>query len=143
MATKPNILLVDEDLPVRQALERALTAENFQVVFAASMHEAEQRFGEYHIDVLLLGLNSRNESGWDTVQRLTALQPLLPVIITTARPGHQMSANTPAVDAWMEKPLDLPVLIQTLNELASQTPDDRRRVLNERPASVGNPLLRV
>jgi two-component system response regulator MprA len=143
MATKANILLMDEDLPVRQALERALTVENFQVVFAASMHEAEQRFGETHIDVLLLGLNSRNESGWDTVQRLTALQPLLPVIITTARPGHQMSANTLTVDAWMEKPLDLPVLIQTLNELASQTPDDRRRLVNERPASAGNSLLRV
>ena len=140
MPTKPNILLVDEDLPVRQALERALTVENFQVVFAATGHEAVQRFGEYHIDVLLLGLNSRNESGWDTLQRLTALQPLLPVIITTARPGHQMSANTPAVDAWMEKPLDLPVLIQTLNELASQTPDVRRRLVNERPASAGNPL---
>ena len=68
-----NILLVDEDLPVRQALERALTVENFQVVFAATGHEAVQRFG----DVLLLGLNSRNDGGWDTVLRLTALKPLL------------------------------------------------------------------
>ena len=141
MAAKPNILLVDEDLPVRQALERALTVENFQVVFAASGHEAVQRFGEYQIDVLLLGLNSRNESGWDTVKRLIALQPLLPVIITTGRPGHQVSADAPAVDAWMEKPLDLPILIQTINELASQTPDHRRRLVNERPASAGNPLL--
>ena len=142
MTTKPNILLVDEDLPVRQALERALSVENFQVVFAATGHEAVQRFGEYHIDVLLLGLNSR-DGGWDTVLRLTALKPLLPVIITTARPGQPTTENARAVDAWMEKPLDLPVLIQTLNELASQTPDDRRRLVNERPASAGNPLLRV
>jgi DNA-binding response OmpR family regulator len=134
MTTKPNILLVDEDLPVRQALERALSVENFQVVFAACGHEAIQRFGEYHIDVLLFGLNSRNDSGWDTVLRLTALKPLLPVIITTARPGHSTTENARAVDAWMEKPLNLPVLVQTLNELASQTPDVRHRLVNERPS---------
>jgi two-component system response regulator MprA len=143
MTTKPNILLVDEDLPVRQALERALSVENFQVVFAATGHEAVQRFGEYHIDVLLLGLNSRNDGGWDTVLRLTALKPLLPVIITTARPGQPTTENARAVDAWMEKPLNLPVLVQTLNELASQTPDVRRRLVNERPADAGNSFLHL
>ena len=143
MATKANILLVDEDLPVRQALERALSVENFQVVFAATGHEAIRRFGEYHIDVLLLGLNSRNDSGWDTVLRLTALKPLLPVIITAARPGHPMTERARAVDAWMEKPLNLPVLVQTLNELVSQTPDVRRRLVNERPADAGNSFLRL
>ena len=128
---------------MRQALERALTVENFQVIFAACGHEAIRRFGEYHIDVLLLGLNSRNDSGWDTVLRLTALKPLLPVVITAARRGHPTTENARAVDAWMEKPLNLPVLVRTLNELASQTPDVRRRLVNERPASAGNPLLRV
>jgi len=107
MATKPNILTGGRGSPGATTAGARPDSGNFQVVFVLTGHEAVQRFGEYHIDVLLLGLNSRNESGWDTLQRLTALQPLLPVIITTARPGHQMSANTPAVDAWMEKPLDL------------------------------------
>src|SRR5260221_2971824 len=134
MAARANIRLVDEDVPVQQALGRALTLENFQVVCAASAHEAVQRFEEQQIDVLVLGLNQRDDRGWDTLKRLTAIQPLLPVVVTIARPGAQTAAGIRAVDAWMEKPLDLPILIQTLSELASQTPDVRRRVLSERPA---------
>jgi DNA-binding response OmpR family regulator len=138
-----NILLVDEDLPVRQALGRALTVENFHVLCAASGQEALVRFGEYPIDVLLLDLHPRNESGWDTVRRLTALRPLLPVVIITARNGHQTSANARGVDAWMEKPLDLPILIQLLNEFASQTPDVRRRLIRERSVNVEQPVLQL
>jgi len=138
-----NILLVVEDLPVRQALGRALTVENFHVVGAASGQEALLRFREYPIDILLLDLHPTNESGWDTVRRLTAFRPLLPVIIITARNGYQTSANAREIDAWMEKPLDLPVLVQLLSELASQTPDVRRRLIRERSAFVEQPVLQL
>jgi DNA-binding response OmpR family regulator len=136
VARQTHVLLVDEDLPVRQALGRALTVENFHVVSAGSGSEAVQRFGEQSIDVLLLDLNPQSERGWDTLRRLTALQPLLPVIIITARAGQLTSGSTArTVDAWMEKPLDIPVLIQVLNELASQTPDVRHRVVTRRTAN--------
>lgn len=130
-----NVLLVDEDLPVRQALGRALTVENFNVVSAASGHEAVQQFGENPIDVLLLDLNPQNERSWDTLRRLIALKPLLPVIIITARFRQQAAGKAGAVDAWMEKPLDIPILIQVLNELASQPPDVRYRLRSQRTAN--------
>ena len=122
-----NILLIDDDLMVRQALEQALSVENYQVVLAANRHEALHEVGQQPIDVVLLDLNPRNENGWETLQRLNALQPHLPVVAMTARPEHEPKSRTHAVDALLEKPLSLSVLLQVLNELTSQTPTPLRR----------------
>ena len=40
MTKQTNILLIDEDLMVRQALGQALAMENYHVVYAANGHEA-------------------------------------------------------------------------------------------------------
>jgi two-component system response regulator PilR (NtrC family) len=124
---RKNILLVDDDLMVRQALEQALTAENYQVVQAANRHEALHEVGQHSIDIVLLDLTPRAENGWETLQRLTALQPHLPVVAMTARPEHETNSRSHAVDALLEKPLSLSVLLQVLNQLTSQTPTPRRR----------------
>ena len=122
-----NILLIDDDLKVREALEQALTTENYQVVLAANRHEALHEVGQQPIDIVLLDLNPRAENGWETLQRLTALQPHLPVVAMTARPEHEPNSRTHAVDALLEKPLSLSVLLQVLSELTSQTPRALRR----------------
>src|SRR5262245_11462637 len=82
MAQNPHILLVDENTSVREALQRALRSENFQVVSAASGSEALRKFEENQIDAALVDLNlDRHESGWDVFQALTHLAPLLPIIV--------------------------------------------------------------
>jgi CheY-like chemotaxis protein len=127
MIKRTKILLIDDDLMVRQALGQVLTAENYQVVPAANRHEALHEVGQQPIDIVLLDLNPRTESGWETLQRLTALQPHLPVVAMTARPEHESnSSRAQAVHALLEKPLSLSILLQVLNELASQTPTPRR-----------------
>ncbi len=121
-----NILLIEEDLMVRQALGQALTVENYQVFQAANRHEALHEVGQQPIDIVLLDLNPRTESGWETLQRITALQPHLPVVAMTARLEHESDSRSRAVDALLEKPLNLSVLLQVLNKLTSQTPTLRR-----------------
>src|SRR5438093_9556212 len=119
MARQTNILLIDEDTTVRQALGQVLTVENYRVVPAANRQEALREFGQNQIDIVLLDLNPRHENGWETLQRLIALQPHLPVIAMTARLELQEPCSAHGVDVLMEKPLNLAVLIQTLNELSS------------------------
>jgi DNA-binding response OmpR family regulator len=121
------ILLIDDDLMVRQALEHVLAVENYQVVPAANRQEALQEFGKRQIDIVVIDVNPRHENGWETVQRITSLEPRVPVVGMTARAEQQeFTSSADAVDALMDKPLDVPVLIQTLNELLSQTPKSRR-----------------
>jgi len=118
--TKPkSILLIEDDLMVRQALGQALTVENYHVVPAANREEALREIRLHSIDIVLLDLNPRSENGRETLQRLTALQPFLPVVAMTARP-EQENSNAHAVDVLVEKPLNLPVLLHALKELVSQ-----------------------
>lgn len=121
---------------VRQALGQALAAENFEVVLAANRHDALREVGQQPIDIVLLDLNPRTENGWETLQRLTALQPHLPVVAMTARPEHEPNSRAQAVDALLEKPLNLSVLLQVLNELVTQTPTPRRAEAT--PATASN-----
>jgi DNA-binding NtrC family response regulator len=119
MAKRLNILLVDDDLSVRQSLARALTSENFHVVSVAGSQDAIRSAGEIAIDVVLLDLNLGDESGWDTYEQLRRLRPLLTFVIMSARTAPAAPAQYEGVRAFMEKPLDLPLLFQTLNQLAA------------------------
>jgi two-component system response regulator FlrC len=123
MTKRTNILLVDDDDGVREALSKALTFENYSVVPAANQEQALCEFQKQPIDVLLLDLNPPGESPWETVQQLISLQPSLPVIAMTARAEQQPLAfsNTQRVDVLMAKPLNLPVLIKTLDSLVTKS----------------------
>ena len=120
MTKLKNILLIEDDPMVSQALGQALAVENYHVVPAANRCEALREVGQRQIDIVLLDLNPRGENGWETFQHLTALQPNLPVVAMTARP-EQANSKTQRVDVLLEKPIDLEVLIRTLNKLYSQT----------------------
>jgi DNA-binding response OmpR family regulator len=120
-----NILLIEDDGMVRHALGQALTVENYRVVAARNHQEALSEFqsqpADQPIDVVLLDLNPPNENPWETVECLTALQPDLPVVAMTARVEEQVSvSHAISLDALMEKPLDLPLLMATLTQLTSK-----------------------
>jgi CheY-like chemotaxis protein len=83
--------------------------------------------GQGDIDIVLLDLNPRNEDGWDTLQCLAALRPNLPIVAMTARQEYlEPNSSAHRVDVLLEKPLNLSVLIHTLQQLASPTPNTRR-----------------
>jgi DNA-binding response OmpR family regulator len=114
-----SILLVDDDGAVRQALGEALTSENYRVFSAANRTEALHELRQQPIDALLLDLDPQTEDGWETVGRLNALWPALPIVAMTAR-GEQKKVSGPRpVRALLEKPLDLPILIRLLRKLTS------------------------
>jgi len=125
-----NILLVEGDFMVRQALGQALSVENYRVVSVRNQQEAIKEFSnqalDQPIDIVLLDLNPRNESAVETIRHLTALQPDLPVVAMTAR-LEQYDSSCPdlSVDAVVEKPLDIVSLMQTLSDLTSPTSDLR------------------
>ena len=120
MPEKTHVLLVDDDVVVRQSLEQALSVENFLVVSAASAGEALREFGAKKIDIVLLDLNLGTESGWDTLQTLKKLRPRVPVIIMTAHAENPAKASKNRPEAFMEKPLDLAALFCKLKDLVAQ-----------------------
>src|SRR5690242_7226959 len=78
---KPRVLLVDDDFSVRQAVGLALQSEDFEVVTAWNGREAVEKYFNGHIDLVLLDLNMPISNGWDTFERLTALNPYLAIVL--------------------------------------------------------------
>jgi len=141
VAQRTNVLLVDDDLTVRQSLEQVLTLENFRVVPVSNGHDALREFGETRIDIVLLDLNLGEESGWDTFDKLKRIRPYLPVIIMTGSPEHCPKQAADRAEAFMEKPLDLTMLFRKLADLTAKAAE--RSSLNTPPPEVDTSALSV
>jgi CheY-like chemotaxis protein len=83
---------------------------------------------------VLLDLNMPVKNGWDTFERLTAENPLLAVIIITARSNQFFTALSAGVGALLEKPLDFPKLLETIAKLIAEPANTRLARLVGQPA---------
>ncbi|HXI51412.1 MAG TPA: response regulator [Candidatus Saccharimonadales bacterium] len=117
---RKRILLADDDDSVRGSLRQALEMEGFTVLPARNGTEALALAAASQMDLALLDLNMPVLNGWDTFEQLSREHPLLPVIIVTARPNQLFPALGAGVGALLEKPVDIPFLVQTMNRLLSE-----------------------
>ena len=121
-----RVLLVDDDLSVIAALSGVLLEEGYGVITASNGHEAMEQFQAFpSVDIVLLDLCMPVKGGWDTFERLTAINPLLPIIVITARSDQYAMADGAGVAALMEKPLDIPVLLETMQRILAESPNTR------------------
>jgi len=127
-----RILLVDDERSIRESLSKILGAENYEVVLAENGQEAIEKYGAGRIDLLILDLNMPLKSAWATLERLVAIHPLLPVVIITGRSNQRAIAETAGADVLMEKPLDVPLLLQTIRGLLDEPMESRVRRANNR-----------
>ncbi len=131
-----RILLVDDDRSIRESLSKILRAENYEVVLGENGQEAIEKHGVERIDLLILDLNMPVQDAWSTsLERLVGINPLLPVVIITGRSNQRGVAESAGADALMEKPLDVPLLLQTIRELLIEPMESRARRTNNRVSS--------
>jgi two-component system, LuxR family, response regulator TtrR len=126
---KKTVLIVDDDDAIRESLRKLLEAEGYQVRLAANGQEGLDKFDPARVDLLLLDLNLPAKSGWDLFERFSFINPLLPIIIITGRDNQYKLAAAAGVGALMEKPLDVPVLLQTIAALLAEPAEIRLRGL--------------
>lgn len=123
---KTKLLLVEDDDSVHCALSEVLQGEGYEVLHAFSPTEAilvTQRDDD--IALVLLDLNLGGESGWDVFERLTAHNPVLPIVIITARSDQRALAEGAGAGALMEKPLNIPRLLELTARLIAEQPEAR------------------
>lgn len=114
------ILIVDDDQNIRDSLAEVLRAENYAVRLAGDGHEAVRQFLLGPPDLILLDLNMPKFDGWQAFQIIAELYPYVAVIVITARPHQGARAAAAGIDLVMEKPLDIPLLIENVRKLLAQ-----------------------
>lgn len=124
-----RILLADDDPGVRELLGRVLEYEHYGVTYAKTGREAAAKFASDPPDLVLLDLNMPDKDGWESFGMMCNEHPFIPVIVITARPDQLQHAQNLGVDALMEKPLDLAVLLMAIRNLLAETELERTRRL--------------
>jgi len=133
-STKSSILIVDDELVIREVLERILSAGGYDLAFASSGAEALAKAAELTPDLILLDVMMPVMDGFEACRRLRA-DPLLaevPVIMVTALDDRdsRLRGIEAGADDFIAKPFDkmeLQVRVRAITKL-----DRYRRLLSER-----------
>ena len=125
-ALPKRVLIADDDSVVRGSLAAVLESEGYLVDEARNGVEAVSRAIEHSPDLVLLDLNMPHWDGWTAFSQLDRVTPLLPIVVITARPNQYEKAVRLGVDAFMEKPLNIPILVHAIKRLTSE--DETRHV---------------
>jgi two-component system KDP operon response regulator KdpE len=108
-----KILLVDDDLPLLEALAAGLQHEwqDSDIVTATDGHAALERFYNDEPDVVVLDLVIPEKSGFEVLQEIRRVSDV-PVVIFTARDGEidQVRGLELGADRYLTKPISQPLL---------------------------------
>jgi len=120
----PRVLLADDDSAVRDSLALVLQSEGYEVIQARDGKEAVRFFEQYPPDLILLDLNMPRQNGWSAFEAMESVRPLVPCIVITAKPHQRDCAQGHGIDALMEKPLDIPQLLDLMRQLLEESQDE-------------------
>ncbi|MEO8224080.1 MAG: ATP-binding protein [Gammaproteobacteria bacterium] len=119
---KPGILIIEDDAPVRDALQLVLGLEGYPVHAAESAAAAEDLFGRHGADIDLVVSDYQLGDGRNGLELLEKLRARagrdLPAVILSGDMSPALAAiGTFARVALLRKPVDAPRLVALLEEL--------------------------
>jgi two-component system, OmpR family, response regulator PrrA len=123
--SQPNVLVVDDDPAIREALDRALRLEGFGVSTRGDGSAALATLEEESPDVMVLDVMMPGLSGVEVIRRLRAGGHELPVCVLSARDelADRVAGLRAGADDYLVKPFELEELVARLHALLRRRPD--------------------
>jgi DNA-binding response OmpR family regulator len=111
-----KILVVDDDQEVRMATRDFLTSKGHDVTLAEDGVQALKLLATVKPDVVLLDVAMPEMDGMETLRRIVASYPNLPVIMVTANADIEITSKVLQLGAadYVPKPFDLDYLNQAI-----------------------------
>jgi two-component system KDP operon response regulator KdpE len=108
-----RILIVDDESAIRRALRPPLVELGFQVAEASRGEEALQALRGSTFDAVLLDVNMPGIGGVETLRRIRAMAPRLPILMLTVRDKEEekVEALDLGADDYVTKPFSTRELV--------------------------------
>ncbi|MGH9225690.1 MAG: response regulator transcription factor [Acidimicrobiales bacterium] len=118
-----RLLVVEDDQGVRQALERALSFEGYDIVIASDGAEAEAAAWDATFDGIVLDVLMPRVDGLTVCRRLRARGDRTPVLMLTARSevSDRVAGLDAGADDYLVKPFALDELLARVRALLRRT----------------------
>ena len=125
-----HVMVVDDEVDILTCLDEALTAEGYRVTGVASGAEALDLLAAEVPDLIILDLRMPEISGIEVLKELRAKHPQLPIVVCTGLRGYREDYDvvTSNVAAFLEKPLDIEMVVKTVRELLGPASPPQRPV---------------
>ncbi len=114
----PEVLLVDDELPIVSVLSQSLLARGYNVRTAATGEEALLALAERAPDLVLLDINLPDITGWEVLRRIAAAdRERVPVIVFSASPLSPRRVEEFRPAGVLLKPFPIDALLRLAGEL--------------------------
>ncbi len=125
MTEIPRILIVDDELEIREELAEYLAGKGYRVVVASDGPEGLAKFRTEPCDLAITDLKMPGMAGDEMVRHLRGIAPGLPVVVLT---GHYSTkdvedAKLAGAAAVFNKPIKLRALYEALKTLLADNGD--------------------
>jgi two-component system response regulator MprA len=119
MELGPQVLVVDDDPQLREALTRALELDDYRVSTASNGMKALESVSEQRPDVMVLDVMMPYVGGLDVCRTLRSKKDNLPILVLTARDevGDRVAGLDAGADDYLTKPFALEELRARLRAL--------------------------
>ena len=118
MAVKENILVIDDELGIREGCRRALEPAGFDVTLAATLEEGLNQIQENAYDLILLDVMMPDGRGIDLLEPIHQKDPDSIAIIITGYATVELAIDAIKRGAYdfISKPFDTEILLMAVNQ---------------------------
>jgi two-component system nitrogen regulation response regulator NtrX len=118
-----EILVIDDEAPIRETLKEILEYENFNVTLAEDGQKGYQYIQKNDYDVVLCDVKMPGMDGMEVLERSLALKPELPFVMISGHGNVEMAIDATKKGAFdfITKPPDLNRLLITLRNAIERT----------------------
>jgi FixJ family two-component response regulator len=116
--TPPTVVVVDDDISVRESLELLIQSEGWQPALFESAQEFLRRLSAVAPSCLILDVNLPDLSGLDIQERMSAEKSSTPIIFITGYGDIPTSVRAMKAGAaeFLTKPLDDEIVIKAIRD---------------------------
>ncbi|MGI9584228.1 MAG: response regulator transcription factor [Acidimicrobiia bacterium] len=130
-STSTRVLIVEDDAAVREALERALGFEGYEIETARDGAVALEAIGKDETDLVVLDVMMPFVDGIETCRRIRASGNTVPILMLTAKAavGDRVEGLDAGADDYMTKPFALDELLARIRALLRRSSGDVSEVM--------------
>jgi DNA-binding response OmpR family regulator len=115
-----RILVVDDEPNLRLVYREVLGEEGYEVLEAESVKETLDTLNREPVDLVVLDIKLRSESGLDVLQRITREFPTIPVVLCSAYVSFQNDYTSWLADSYIVKSSDPQELLREIRRVLSK-----------------------